>query len=317
MNYLYIVLFLIFNDICSEVLIFTTAYNNSHLIELQIKSFKRFLKDDYKLILFNDADDPSHFQKIENECRRLNIHCENIPQDVVHKNSFKGILKYWEDAFELDKNNPLRTMIRQGQVLQYAYEKFGYMHNDILIIIDLDVFLFKLISIRELLEDNNALVAAAPNENLFFDHTPFRYTIASLWPNLIILNLKFLKNRHLINFNAGFIGSKFCDPGIFLYLYLFSQNNMRIVNQDRKTINDFCKQTDEKLKSLGLNDITIEALKSLYLDLYQINKNCVYVCIFENCFIDYARGTNWVGLPEDIMEKKNKLFEKFIDNIIL
>ncbi len=42
----------------AKVLLFTFAYNRPELIELQYKTFKKFLLDDYELIVINDAKSP-------------------------------------------------------------------------------------------------------------------------------------------------------------------------------------------------------------------------------------------------------------------
>ena len=51
-----------------KVLIFTYSYNRPDFIEIQEKTFKKFLKDDYEFVVFNDARYPDMQAKIRNTC---------------------------------------------------------------------------------------------------------------------------------------------------------------------------------------------------------------------------------------------------------
>ena len=71
-----------FNYSCSKVLIITHAYNRPEFIPLQDITFKKFLKDDYEFVVFNDARDPK------------------IKKDIYKR--FAKTICYKDDCFILD-----------------------------------------------------------------------------------------------------------------------------------------------------------------------------------------------------------------------
>ena len=74
------------HSIQSKVLIITHSYNRPDFIELQQKTFAKFLKDEYEFVVFNDAEsNPDMFKKIEDTCKRCGIRCIKIPQAIHDK----------------------------------------------------------------------------------------------------------------------------------------------------------------------------------------------------------------------------------------
>ena len=68
----------------------TPVTNNPKFIEMQHMTLKRFVKDDYKFIVYNDAKDWPEFsnhydstvrKEIMKTCERLNIQCINLPNE--------------------------------------------------------------------------------------------------------------------------------------------------------------------------------------------------------------------------------------------
>ena len=64
-KYLFCNIFLLANVLTTQtkVLIFTYSYNKPEFIELQYKTFKKFLLDDHELIVFNDAIEKKRLHK--------------------------------------------------------------------------------------------------------------------------------------------------------------------------------------------------------------------------------------------------------------
>ncbi len=63
----------------TKVLIMTHVYNRIDFIELQVKTFAAFLKDDYEYVVFNDAPDNNMKAKIEQTCQAQGIRCFRVP----------------------------------------------------------------------------------------------------------------------------------------------------------------------------------------------------------------------------------------------
>src|SRR5437667_213548 len=57
----------------AKILVVTPTSNHPEFIALQDKSFKKYLKDDYTFVVFNDAKDGVDAYKINQACAALNI----------------------------------------------------------------------------------------------------------------------------------------------------------------------------------------------------------------------------------------------------
>jgi len=64
-RYLFLTILLtLFTNPKDKVLVLTCAFNRPDFIELQYKTFKAFLNDDYEFVVFNDANNRSTYLKI-------------------------------------------------------------------------------------------------------------------------------------------------------------------------------------------------------------------------------------------------------------
>ena len=150
------------------VRILTFHYNQSDFIELQHKGLKKFLKDDFELIVFNDAKADHHKKAIEKICFDLGIQCVRYEPKWHTKHPLNHYLQKtlqdpsvekiwsWHAKTTLDEiaQNP---SVRHSHVIDYALEHYGYDHDDIIVIMDGDNFLIKPLSIRELLGRNDII----------------------------------------------------------------------------------------------------------------------------------------------------------------
>ena len=71
--------------------VITCVVNNPIFIEIQYKTLKKYLKNDYEYIVFNDAkpypdltngDDANIRKEIEELCKKLDIKCINIIKQI-------------------------------------------------------------------------------------------------------------------------------------------------------------------------------------------------------------------------------------------
>ena len=71
MKKLYLTLLLLFNSsIHAKILIYTFAYNRPDFIEIQYHTFKKFLKEEFELVVFNDARKEEMKQEIDSMCKK-------------------------------------------------------------------------------------------------------------------------------------------------------------------------------------------------------------------------------------------------------
>ena len=63
----------------SKILIITSAYNRPEFVEVQARTFTKFLRDEYEFVVFNDANSSAVYSQIEQMCDKWE--CK------MHKNS--------------------------------------------------------------------------------------------------------------------------------------------------------------------------------------------------------------------------------------
>jgi len=109
-----------------ELIVLTTVYNKPDLLKYQFASLIRFLDVSFRLLVFDNSNQPESSAEFENTCK-LNsdmMQYIKIPQEI-HK-----------------KNDPSS---RAGKSLDYSlsfvYDKL--MYRGIVMVLDADVFLFK------------------------------------------------------------------------------------------------------------------------------------------------------------------------------
>ena len=128
----------------SYVLIITHNYNRPDFIELQDKAFKKFLKDDYRYVVFNDATSEEMRKKIEETCKKLNIECIQIPQEI-HSRPY----------LPREPNERINASIRHANVVMYSLDFMGFDHDGIVFIVDSDILLIRPFSIEKYMKDKD------------------------------------------------------------------------------------------------------------------------------------------------------------------
>jgi hypothetical protein len=330
-KYLIIGLLAISNLAMAKVRIISSAYNRPDLIELQYRCLKEFVLDDYEQVLFNDAEDPKHEVDIAREAAKYGIRCVRVPQEIVHKNHQVDAGK-WGEVFAFDTKRgsaPYRVNFRCGEVLQYAFEQVGINHDDILIIMDLDCFPIAPVSFREILGD-------AQMAGIIWRMPP---DIAGYpMPIFMGFDIPKLPHKEAINFNSGFVGSKWYDLCALLQFYVFCHD---IKIKDYYTLGHVhCsrlgKLSRDELLHMGYDELTIQFVqkyfKMLFTNLgYQAEANINYDQeprdpsrtiildqgqILERTFFHYNQCTNWAGAYDSkFMKAKNKLIKDFVYSV--
>ena len=165
------ILFLTFvfhTQVFAKIRILTFHCNQSDFIELQYKTLIKFLKDDFELLVFNDAITKENEQSIEDICNKYQIKCIRFQQEWHLTDPLNCYLKMrleepstigtwgWNASTSIEEigNNP---SVRHNHVIQYALDHYGYDHDDMVVIMDGDNFLIKPLSIRELLNSNHII----------------------------------------------------------------------------------------------------------------------------------------------------------------
>ncbi len=283
-----------------KLLIFTYSYNRPDFIEIQQKTFNKFLQDDYTFVVFNDAVDPIIALEIQQKCKELGIKCIDIPQHI-HKS-----------------HNPSD---RNGAVVDFSLDKLGYQHNGMVILLDSDLFLVKEFSIVNYMQD-------FPLSGVAQARTDGEIVIDYLWVGIVFIDMSKLPNKESLRFSPGNIRGINVDTGGFSHFYL-SQNrsvpikymNMSYVSQAHRDLTDAtcleyhqtqefpCSHIVEKIKEQ--NKFDDKQIKYI-LDGGSTNSE-----FYLNAhFFHYRCGSNWDGQSREYHLRKTQFFNQYINAIL-
>lgn len=282
----FISLFIILvNSLHAKVLIISHHFNRPDFIEWQYKTFKKFILDDYEFVVFNDAKGYSLSEDIQNVCHRLNIRCIRIPQEVHNRPYMKRL------PFE-DYNHPC---VRCANVVQYSLDVLGFYHNDIVMIIDSDMFMIKPFSPRTYLGDHDI---AAVEQSRNYDKQWKKSTVINyIWNGIILFNMPKLPNRNTMCFNCGIIDNTPVDAGGYMHYYFKNNPSVTV-----KHINGSHYSENLSFPSFPLNILNSKYVTNIELFL-------------DDHIIHYRGGGNWDNKPKEYHEKKSKIFNNFINKL--
>jgi hypothetical protein len=259
--------------------VLTAVVNNPIFIEIQYHTLKKYMKNEYEFIVFNDAKNFPDFTnggdvtiktQIEDICKKLNIECINIPNEQ-HK---------------VNKIASSRTADSMNYMLQYKLN-----NPDKYLVIDSDMFLIDDFNISDYEKYNISIVLQRRmNGNVNY-----------IWNGLYYFNINKMDNKDLLNWNL----KPGCDTGGMMEEWLDKITNKNYPDTDK------IRWTDEKFhtdniyyikhlwscswdkKEIPENLINNKSLISFIQDDLR-NQNGKYFCeIYDNKFLHYRAGGNW------------------------
>ncbi len=285
------------HQIYAKVLIIIPVYNRPDFIEWQCNLFKKFLKDDYEIKMFNDADNDPMQQAIEQTCANLGITCIRVPQNLhnIDPNCYRASASF-----------------RHGEVLQFAFDNYGYDHDDIVAVFDSDVFLIHEWNIRDYMRDydlNAAVVWGDPNA-----------MITGSCVHFLIMNMPKLEHRRSFGFRAKFENGGFEEPGGDGLGYFKAHPDLNIkcssslagVRSSEALNLNAAEDVGVQLESRGYTPAEID----LILSIRNSNVYCDIGFWDTNLFLDYKHGSGWNGPTGQMVETKNRLVGKFIHSLL-
>jgi hypothetical protein len=323
--FLFIFIILFTGTISSKVLIFTYAYNRPEFIEWQYHTFKKFVQDDYEFVVFNDATTYILNKKIREKCTQFGLRCIQIPQDI-HDNS--AIL-------HPEANGP---SARNCNVVKYSLDNLGFYHDDIVVLVDSDLFLIKPFSFKEYLSGyqiGGRYRTCAELHDCMKDHPALPYIHTYLWIGLVFIDIPHLPNVHHLNFNSGRINGVFYDTGGGSATYLKNNPTVKVkdfevyklenlictdcfskivmaFNHDTNCehlVRGGCTHNNALLKKCNFSDTTIQ-----FLEQYPIGKPLVSRIEFylHDTFLHFREGSNYGNYPEHIYATKMNIIREYI-----
>lgn len=297
-------------EIFSKILILIPVFNRPDFIELQCKTFKKFLKDDdYEIIYFNDANNSKMEESIRQTCEKYNVKCVRVPQ-TLHQ--------------EIRQNNLATASFRHGNVLQFAYSNFAMNHDDIFAVFDSDVFLIREWSIREYLGDCDL--------NAWGPAPPWNH---SLWVHYLVMNIPKLPGKEHFSFRSRMDeNGRFVEVGSDMEPYL--KNNLQLKIRpvhvtfgvhDNELQLDPNRSMASQLIERGYSNAQVQLIQNIHSEVKKASaKNPRLISRFKldcdvgffdtNLFIDYKHGSGWHDPNQKMKIVKDRLFYKFMDEIL-
>ncbi len=290
----------------AKIRILTFHFNKPEFLELQCKTLDKFMKDEYELIVFNDAVDPQIERKIEEVCKRYKIQYvryeqqwhETDPlndyiytllqrQDLIHSHvSFFGARK------DIARNSTLR----HSHVIQYALDHFGYDHDDIVVILDGDCFPIRPISLREWFKDHQII-----GINRRIEAEDIEY----LWVPFVAFDITKLPNKRELKFHPDMINGYFHDTGSHVYHYLNNHPEVSVRRFSGYSSTVFHGYSIIEMRDFGFNFKEALFAQKLPWPL------CVEFQM-ENCFLHF--GASSFGLEGD--DVKSRYVVDFLNEIL-
>jgi hypothetical protein len=301
--------------------ILTFHYNEPDFVEIQYKTLKKFLKDDFELIVFNDAKTLENEKGIEDACGRNGIQCVryrpewhlNHPLNLYLKGLLqnRSVTPNWEwNAYTSIDEIARNPSVRHSHVIQYALDHFGYDHDDIVVIMDGDNFLINSLSIRALLGSNDLVMFNQKHDELGRGRRESRIAapkgMEMPWVVFIAFNPSRLPNPYEMQFHVDELDNKIRDTGTAFYKYLKKHPYLKFEAfhwQDSGIFRSYF--TDRELREMGFGD-------SLIRFIHDISPGNVQFFIFEH-FMHFSA----VSAETHYHQHKVVCFRKFIDEILI
>lgn len=325
-----LLILLITNTSYGKVLLFTYAFNQPDFIVLQHKTFKKFLKDKYEFIVFNDAVEKQKYQEIKKTCKQLGIRCVRIPQEIHNRPYLnRPIGREWHVC---DYQCP---SVRNSNVVQYSLDTVGFDHDDIIVLFESDLFPIKKFSFQAFLQgyDVAGFDRSVEDPRLAQKNVPF------LWVGLLLLNLNTMPHPTAFNLNCGYVNNIVIDAGGYSNYYLRHNPDLgtRYIDkiyselficqecEQRKAYR--CTHSTKKLKQAGFDTRTIQLIQDVPIDwgsgvsASNIKRRRNIEFFMDNTFVHFYGGTGYAKYSylgdkvEQFYADKTKAFFDYIHDI--
>jgi len=278
--------------LAKPVLIISTSYNRPDFIDMQYMTLKKFLKDPYELVVFNDAQQDVLAKQIEATCNRLHVRCIRIPQ-IIHNLPYTS---FWPGE---NNNHPTK---RHTHCVQYALNLLGFNHDGIVVVLDSDVFLLSNFSFIDVMKNYDVISymqSHSSSDKRIIEHCSLP---------LFALNMPVLPNIRSLNVNPGYIDKVPCDAGAFTVFYFRNHPNVRILSTDCAYI--------EQTGSFSNNSTLLSNNRALAefvneTPVFPINVDLFY----QGKFLHHRGGSGWDNKSAQYNTEKTRRIRKLLGKL--
>jgi hypothetical protein len=212
---------------------------NHDFIPMQVKSFVKHCKDDFKITVLNDGLDDGQSALIREACLESNVECIDVPKNLIHSSA----------------------SVAHCAVVQWAYDEIvlkGCM-GDIVVMLDSDMFMVRDFSFSELVGD--FAFAGLPQ---------YRGPIKYYFMGFLVLNMPKLPNPSRLNMFCGIVRGHNVDSGGMIWHYI-NENPGILINDvvhtsHIKSSNNNLHCLPDKVREKYDENYNIEILQSSFLN---------------------------------------------------
>lgn len=201
-----------------NTLFIATYFNNPHFIDLQVKSFKKFVQDEYDFAVIDDSDANTvsllsgqrASDEIRNECSKYGVRHIAVPQSV-HAPISQGGLVPLDNEFA-GIHHPT---VRHQAVLRWIFDNhrsLGFDQYQTLVLLDADMFFKQPVNMKQYMEDYDMMGSwrdlLITQEHLALNSSDeVRNMLGTKFKHftlcLLLINMQTVKNLETFN-NASF-----------------------------------------------------------------------------------------------------------------
>jgi len=255
----------------------TVAYNKPEFIEYQYRSLKKFIKNEFDFIVYDNTVNAQIKKEVYAECKRLEIQVVGVP------------------------DNSGGDSTRAGASLDYALNDIRKKLYAYVMLIDSDVFLVDYYDAVGSLYDCDLLGRYWNIEHIFY------YT-----NHFIQLQLfKFPVDKNL-SFAPVITDSIQLDCGGALYSYLrdypeIRHNAIKVIPRNFITVGNI-----ERYQVLNKNKLLLDFFKS-ECSIFENRSN--FSELFQDVFIHLRAGSNWISVDANKQKLRENNLYKLINTL--
>ncbi len=290
------------------LLIITHAFNRPDFIPLQAKCFKKFIQDDYRFVVFSDANNEAMAKNIEDACISCKVEHIRVPQEI-HTRPYLP---------RQGSGNLNIANIRHADCVQYSLDILGFDHQGYVLVLDSDMFFIRPVSFNKYMEDCEVLCMeghVAPG------------LIHYICPAFMVLAMQRLPEKRSLNFNCGKVKGYNVDSGGYSHYYLHKY--IRELNVIRSKPVDILLPRQlflaDQFAPVHLanvdapRDVKIQKYKELGFNEKEISfflkRPYSMITLLDNQVLHYQAGSNYNNKSAEEVKNKTQILVDFIDDI--
>ena len=279
------------------VYIHTVAVNNPKFIELQYLTLKKFVKNDFEFVVYNDAkswNDLTNFNNFDKQytkneitktCESLNIKCIDIPN--LHHSTYR-----------FDPSD------RNANSINFIYKDLLTINKPSLFI-DSDMFIINDIDILEKYKNYNlAVVPQYRQMPICINNISSVLDVKYFWTGLYYFDMPNMKNKNLMDFNK----IPHTDTGGATYDYLMNNDDTENPIYDIKFLKSNCWNASNLPSFINRKVLNfLENDPKNYSEKY-------YAELYDDTYFHLRAATNWDYAGFNVNNKRNTiLYDTIID----